>query len=62
MKEPANYAIVNNGVVTNVIWICPEQAAEFGAVLIDNPEAGIGWAYQGGVFLPPAESAVQDDG
>ena len=54
MSEPRNHAVVENGIVTNVIWICPEQAAEFGAVPITNPEAGIGWAYLDGIFIPPA--------
>lgn len=62
MKAPKNYAIIENGIVSNVIWICPEQAGEFGAIPISS-DAGIGWRYENGEFIQPdiqAESAPEE--
>ena len=53
MATPKSYAIVADGVVINVIWVQPNQAKEFKAILLDNPDAGIGWRYADGVFSPP---------
>lgn len=60
MNTPKSYAIIENGVVVNVIWICPEQSGEFGAVPIAS-DAGIGWKYINGVFIPPEEADPQID-
>ena len=39
MATPKSYAIVADGVVINVIWVQPNQAKEFNAILLDNPDA-----------------------
>lgn len=47
------FAIVENGVVVNVIVADADFAAEIGAIPCSN--AGVGWAHVGGVFsAPPA--------
>lgn len=48
-----NFAIVENGVVVNVIVADADFAAEIGAIPCSN--AGVGWSHVGGVFsAPPA--------
>ena len=46
------YAIIENGIVTNTIEAEADYAASIGAVPAAN--AGIGWLYAGGVFTAPA--------
>lgn len=47
------YAQITDGIVTNVIVADAEYAEEHALVpLTDN--AGIGWSYSNGTFLPPA--------
>ena len=53
MDQPINAAIIQNGVVTNIIWIMPEQLYEFGAIEIISSEVGIGWRYENGEFINP---------
>lgn len=55
MNEPMNHAIVENGIIANVIWVLPDQAHEFGAILLTNEAAGIGWKYENGEFIAPEE-------
>jgi len=57
MNEPMNHAIVENGIVVNVIWVRVEQADEFGAILLINEAAGIGWRYENGEFIQPDAQA-----
>jgi hypothetical protein len=45
------YAIIDNGLVTNVVVADAEFAAEQG--WIECPDAGPGWTYAGGVFTAP---------
>lgn len=46
-----NYALIVDGVVTNVIWLLPKNADDFpGAVALDDTPAGIGDTYKDGVF------------
>lgn len=46
-----NYAIVENGTVTNVIWLNESNAFEFtGAVALNDVPAAIGDSYADGVF------------
>lgn len=59
MDEPTCFAIVENDRVTNVIWIRPEQASDFGAVPITDPLAGIGWSYVDGQFIAPIEETTE---
>ena len=46
------YAIIENGLVVNVVVADAEFAAEQGWV--ECPDAGPGWTYAGGVFTAPA--------
>lgn len=63
-----DYALIENGVVTNVIWLLPQNAEDFpGAVPLDDVPAGIGDTYKDGVFyrdgervLMPIEQALAD--
>lgn len=59
MANPKNHAIVTDGVVVNIIWVRPAQAREFGAIMITNDLAGIGWQYVDGEFLPPEVPAEE---
>ena len=46
-----NFAIVGNGIVTNLIWLHPGNAADFpGAVPLGDVPAAIGDTYADGVF------------
>jgi hypothetical protein len=48
------YAIIKNGIVSNIAVADPEFAAEQG--WIECPEGvGIGWAYDGQTATPPVE-------
>lgn len=60
MAIPKSYAIVADGVVVNVIWVQRKQAKEFDAVPLTNPEAGIGWRYAGGEFMPAEEDPHEE--
>ena len=47
-----NYALIENGVVTNLIWLYPANAAEFpGAVPLGGVPAAIGDSWDGAQFL-----------
>lgn len=49
--EPTNYAIVENGLVTNIIWLCPSNAGDFpNAVSVSDRPVAIGDLYVDGVF------------
>jgi hypothetical protein len=45
-----NYAIVENGLVTNTVAAEPDYAAQQGWVQFDG-EVGIGWGYANGQFV-----------
>lgn len=52
-------AVVVNGVVVNVIVVNSGVTEHDGHVLVDLPEhVGIGWTYDGEVFLPPEPPAA----
>lgn len=63
-----NYALIENGIVTNLIWLYPANAAEFpGAVPMGDIPAAIGDTWDGTRFLrdgqpvlTAAEQAVAD--
>lgn len=49
--EPTNYALVENGVVTNIIWLCPSNAGDFPcATSIGDRLVAVGDAFENGVF------------
>mgnify|MGYP001239134309 CR=1 FL=1 len=63
-----NYALIENGIVTNLIWLHPGNAADFpNAVPLGDVPAAIGDTYADGVFyrdgvkvLTAVEQAVAD--
>ena len=59
MDNPVNYAVVENGVVTNVIWLCPSNAGEFSnAVCVSDRPVAIGDGYADGVFTRDGEPVL----
>ena len=62
-----NYALIENGIVTNLIWLYPANAAEFpGAVPLGDIPAAIGDTWDGERFyrngepvMTAAEQAVE---
>ncbi|HRX59464.1 MAG TPA: hypothetical protein P5075_11895 [Eubacteriales bacterium] len=51
MEQPLNYAMIENGVVVNVMWLCPANAADFpDAVCVGDRLVAAGDAYTDGVF------------
>lgn len=51
MDQPTNYAIIENGVVTNVIWLCSSNAADFpSAVSVQDRLVSVGDTFENGVF------------
>lgn len=54
-----NYALVENGVVTNVIWLHPKNAADFpNAVAMNDIPATMGDTYADGVFYRNGERVL----
>lgn len=54
-----NYALIENGVVTNVIWLNPANASEFpSAVPLGDIPAAIGDTYSGGAFYRDGERVL----
>ncbi|GAA5113063.1 hypothetical protein [Bartonella jaculi] len=47
------YAVVENGVVTNIIVASENYVHAFDGEAIPSSEAQIGWIYKDGVFSPP---------
>ncbi|WP_375652088.1 hypothetical protein [Bartonella sp. LB28NMGDW] len=47
------YAVVENGVVTNIIVASEDYVHAFDGEAIPSNEAQIGWTYKDGVFSPP---------
>lgn len=46
-----NYALIENGIVTNIIWLHPKNASDFpNAVPCNNVPVAIGDTYEDGVF------------
>ena len=51
-----NYAIIENGIITNIIWLYEGNAAEFAnAVRLDGVAAQIGDTYAEGMFYRSGE-------
>lgn len=54
-----NYALIENGVVTNLIWLYPGNAADFPtAVPMGDVPAAIGDSYADGVFYRDGEPVL----
>lgn len=57
MDEPLKYALVENGTVTNVIWLCGSNAGDFpNAVCVSDRPVTIGDQYADGVFTRDGEA------
>jgi len=52
------YAIIENGIVVNVIIADADYATQNG--LVACPNAGPGWGYMDGVFTAPAEQSISE--
>lgn len=56
-----DYAVIENGIVTNIIWLYPGNAQEFpNAVAMDDVPAGIGDSYIDGVFYRDGEKVLTE--
>lgn len=56
-----NYALIENGIVTNIIWLYPGNADEFpNAVPMNDVPAGIGDSYEDGVFYRDGERVLTE--
>lgn len=54
-----NYALIENGIVTNVIWLYSGNEKEFpNAVALKDVPAGIGDTYEDGVFYRNGEKVL----
>lgn len=55
------YAVVKDGVVINTIVAPKNYTYPFddGAIAIPSDEAGIGWRYENGKFIPPEETELK---
>ena len=61
MDNPVNYALVENGAVTNVIWLCPSNAGEFpNAVCVADRPVTVGDLYADGVFTRNGEPVLTE--
>lgn len=53
MNEPKNYAMIDSGMVVNIMWIKPENVNEFpNLVCCDGLSVNIGDSYDGINFIP----------
>lgn len=54
-----DYALIENGVVENIIWLYPQNAADFpNAVAMGDVPAAIGDRYTDGVFYRDGERVL----
>lgn len=57
-----NYALIENGIVTNIIWLYSSNAHEFpGAVPVNDVPADIGDTYVDGVFYRNGERVLTEN-
>lgn len=55
------YAIIENGLVANLIWLMPSNVSDFhGAVCVDGRPVAIGDAYTDGIFTRNGEPVLTD--
>ena len=52
-QQPITAAIIQNGVVSNIIWIMTEELSDFNAIPLPNDFVGIGWFYENNTFIDP---------
>lgn len=56
-----NYALIDNGIVTNLIWLHPMNASEFSAVPTNDLPVQIGDTYEAGKFYHNGKEVVASD-
>lgn len=62
MDQPTNYAIVENGVVANVIWLCDSNASDFPtAVSVQGRLVAVGDTMENGVFYRAGEPVPTEE-
>lgn len=55
------YALVENGVVKNIIWLAPANAGDFsGAVALNGRSVFVGDSYRDGVFYHNGEKVLTE--
>ena len=52
-QQPIKAAIIQNGVVSDIIWIMTEELSDFNAIPLPNDFVGIGWFYENNTFIDP---------
>jgi hypothetical protein len=52
MEDPRNFALVEDGVITNIIWMSPSNIADFpNAIDCGDSVVQIGDYYKDGIFV-----------
>ncbi|MBE5925582.1 MAG: hypothetical protein E7270_01120 [Lachnospiraceae bacterium] len=56
-----NYALIENNIITNIIWLYPGNASDFpNAVPLDDVPASIGDEYIDGIFYRNGERILTE--
>lgn len=59
MDQPTNYALVEGGIVTNIIWLRPSNTSDFpNTVRLDALPVEIGDTYADGAFTRGGEPVL----
>ena len=62
MDQPTNYAIIESGVVTNVIWLCASNASDFpNAVSVQGRLVAVGDTFESDVFYRADEPVPTEE-
>ena len=61
MEQPIRAAIIQNGVITNIIWVMTEELSDFKAIPVTDEFVGIGWLYENGIFIDPNPPVVEEE-
>ena len=56
-----NYALIENNIITNIIWLYPDNASDFpNAVPLNDVSVGIGDMYIDGIFYRDEERVLTE--
>lgn len=62
MDQPTNYAVIENGIVTNIIWLCASNAFDFpSAVDVQARLVAVGDTFENGVFYRAGEPVPTEE-
>ena len=62
MDQPTNYAVIESGIVTNIIWLCASNAFDFpSAVNIQGMLVAVGDTFENGVFYRAGEPVPTEE-